>query len=172
MTTTSGMMPTFTKLIYALFTILVLSFCVDGFKFSPRYIAKPSVQFQKSTSIIGSPASPYHEERRVIAGPSSKTALALDFFGLGLPEIVVLTVLLYLLYATSRKKPGEEEQGPGRALKQDWQKARFNRIKELRFDAQEAKRRRALKRMYTAMENGDEYVLERFDQYESSGEVD
>jgi hypothetical protein len=95
------------------------------------------------------------------------TALQLDFFGLGPPEVVVFFVAVTLLFGPDRVKAQLQAKDDGKIVSKGWRADRAERIVDMQTYAQKTRRRRALDRVNEALEEEEPYVVQRKAEYES-----
>ena len=98
----------------------------------------------------------------------SSTSLALDFFGLGPIEIGICIGTMLVLFGDDFKIQFINKGKDEKINKPNGGKAeRLKKLTNLRKRAQSAQRSRAVRRLNTAVEEGEPSVIERINEFEA-----
>jgi hypothetical protein len=95
---------------------------------------------------------------------------ASDIFGVGPTEALIIGGAFMFIYGPNRVKGEMREKGIENVpTSKGWQAVRKERIEDMTKAARKARAFRALKRINRAVDDGDEVVSERIDQFTDGG---
>lgn len=98
---------------------------------------------------------------------ASQTKLYFDVFGVGPSELVVIAAAAGLIYGPDKVNKQFKEKGvQGAPTAKGWKREREERIKEMTEVARAARAKRGMNRLNRAMEDGNQYVLDKVDDFE------